>query len=52
MCSPGLPTPCPRRAGESELLRPLPLQVSPEEAKEHWESNYLFSLTKCNHAIW
>ncbi|XP_019369084.1 PREDICTED: protein strawberry notch homolog 2 isoform X1 [Gavialis gangeticus] len=27
-------------------------RVSPEEAKEHWESNYLFSLTKCNHAIW
>uniref|UniRef100_A0A7M4FDX8 Protein strawberry notch homolog 2 n=1 Tax=Crocodylus porosus TaxID=8502 RepID=A0A7M4FDX8_CROPO len=27
-------------------------RVSPEEAKEYWESNYLFSLTKCNHAVW
>uniref|UniRef100_A0A8C3FPW2 Protein strawberry notch homolog 2 n=1 Tax=Chrysemys picta bellii TaxID=8478 RepID=A0A8C3FPW2_CHRPI len=29
-----------------------PLQVRPEEAKEHWESSYLFSFTKCNHAVW
>ncbi|KAM9111818.1 protein strawberry notch homolog 2 isoform 2-T4 [Pangshura tecta] len=27
-------------------------QVRPEEAKEHWESSYLFSFTKCNHAVW
>ncbi|KAM6235824.1 protein strawberry notch homolog 2 isoform 2-T2 [Porphyrio hochstetteri] len=27
-------------------------RVPPEEAKEHWESSYHFSLTKCNHAIW
>ncbi|XP_030396722.1 protein strawberry notch homolog 2 isoform X1 [Gopherus evgoodei] len=27
-------------------------QVPPEEAKEHWESSYLFSFTKCNHAVW
>ncbi|XP_010000137.1 PREDICTED: protein strawberry notch homolog 2 [Chaetura pelagica] len=27
-------------------------QVPPEEAKEHWESSYLFSLTNCNHAVW
>uniref|UniRef100_A0A8C3XKG5 Protein strawberry notch homolog 2 n=1 Tax=Chelydra serpentina TaxID=8475 RepID=A0A8C3XKG5_CHESE len=27
-------------------------QVSPEEAKEHWESSYLFSFTNCNHAVW
>ncbi|XP_067415261.1 protein strawberry notch homolog 2 isoform X2 [Emydura macquarii macquarii] len=27
-------------------------RVLPEEAKEHWESSYLFSLTKCNHAVW
>jgi len=28
------------------------LQVLPEEAKEHWESSYQFSLKNCNHAIW
>lgn len=28
------------------------LQVLPEEAKEHWESCYQFSLKKCNHAVW
>uniref|UniRef100_A0A8C2TG94 Protein strawberry notch homolog 2 n=1 Tax=Coturnix japonica TaxID=93934 RepID=A0A8C2TG94_COTJA len=27
-------------------------QVTPEEAKEHWESCYHFSLKKCNHAVW
>ncbi|EMP24159.1 Protein strawberry notch like protein 2 [Chelonia mydas] len=27
-------------------------QVPPEEAKEHWESSYLFSFTNCNHAVW
>ncbi|XP_031363014.2 protein strawberry notch homolog 2, partial [Lonchura striata] len=27
-------------------------RVLPEEAKEHWESSYHFSLKKCNHAIW
>ncbi|XP_065601945.1 protein strawberry notch homolog 2 isoform X1 [Cyrtonyx montezumae] len=27
-------------------------QVTPEEAKEHWESCYRFSLKKCNHAVW
>ncbi|XP_074834764.1 protein strawberry notch homolog 2 isoform X3 [Carettochelys insculpta] len=27
-------------------------QVLPEEAKEHWESSYHFSFTKCNHAVW
>lgn len=28
------------------------LQVLPEEAKEHWENSYHFSLKKCNHAVW
>ncbi|XP_028569146.2 protein strawberry notch homolog 2 isoform X1 [Podarcis muralis] len=27
-------------------------QVLPEEAKEHWESSYAFSLEHCNHAVW
>uniref|UniRef100_A0A8C8SJX5 Protein strawberry notch homolog 2 n=1 Tax=Pelusios castaneus TaxID=367368 RepID=A0A8C8SJX5_9SAUR len=27
-------------------------RVMPKEAKEHWESSYVFSLTKCNHAVW
>ncbi|XP_035425823.1 protein strawberry notch homolog 2 isoform X1 [Cygnus atratus] len=27
-------------------------RVLPEEAKEHWESCYQFSLKKCNHAVW
>ncbi|XP_010076076.1 PREDICTED: protein strawberry notch homolog 2, partial [Pterocles gutturalis] len=27
-------------------------RVLPEEAKEHWESSYHFSLKKCNHAVW
>uniref|UniRef100_A0A803YID0 Protein strawberry notch homolog 2 n=1 Tax=Meleagris gallopavo TaxID=9103 RepID=A0A803YID0_MELGA len=27
-------------------------QVTPDEAKEHWESCYHFSLKKCNHAVW
>uniref|UniRef100_A0A8C6JKL6 Protein strawberry notch homolog 2 n=1 Tax=Melopsittacus undulatus TaxID=13146 RepID=A0A8C6JKL6_MELUD len=27
-------------------------RVLPEEAKEHWESSYHFSLKKCNHAAW
>ncbi|KFP63885.1 Protein strawberry notch 2, partial [Cariama cristata] len=27
-------------------------RVLPEEAKEHWESSYHFSLKNCNHAIW
>ncbi|KAM9369249.1 protein strawberry notch homolog 2 [Phaethornis superciliosus] len=27
-------------------------RVLPEEAQEHWESSYLFSLTNCNHAVW
>ncbi|KAH0625807.1 hypothetical protein JD844_034087 [Phrynosoma platyrhinos] len=27
-------------------------KVSPEEAKEHWENNYAFSLQYCNHAVW
>ncbi|XP_075300329.1 protein strawberry notch homolog 2 isoform X1 [Opisthocomus hoazin] len=27
-------------------------RVLPEEAKEHWESSYQFSLKNCNHAIW
>lgn len=30
----------------------LLLQVLPEEAKEHWESSYHFSLKNCNHALW
>ncbi|KAM3656559.1 protein strawberry notch homolog 2 [Ammospiza maritima maritima] len=27
-------------------------RVLPEEAKEHWESSYHFSLKNCNHAVW
>uniref|UniRef100_A0A8C0FSE3 Protein strawberry notch homolog 2 n=1 Tax=Bubo bubo TaxID=30461 RepID=A0A8C0FSE3_BUBBB len=27
-------------------------RVLPEEAKEHWESSYQFSLKNCNHAVW
>ncbi|XP_062816379.1 protein strawberry notch homolog 2 isoform X2 [Anolis carolinensis] len=27
-------------------------KVSPEDAKEHWESSYAFSLQFCNHAVW
>ncbi|KAJ7416702.1 Protein strawberry notch 2 [Pitangus sulphuratus] len=27
-------------------------RVVPEEAKEHWESSYHFSLKNCNHAVW
>ncbi|XP_060641049.2 protein strawberry notch homolog 2 isoform X1 [Anolis sagrei] len=27
-------------------------KVSPEDAKEHWESSYTFSLQFCNHAVW
>ncbi|XP_037679789.1 protein strawberry notch homolog 2 isoform X2 [Choloepus didactylus] len=27
-------------------------RVTAEEAKEHWESNYAFSLTHCSHAAW
>nr|XP_020649832.1 protein strawberry notch homolog 2 isoform X1 [Pogona vitticeps] len=27
-------------------------KVSPEEAQEHWESSYAFSLEYCNHAVW
>ncbi|XP_060131316.1 protein strawberry notch homolog 2 isoform X4 [Zootoca vivipara] len=27
-------------------------RVLPEEAKEHWESSYAFSLEHCNHAVW
>ncbi|XP_063259292.1 protein strawberry notch homolog 2 isoform X1 [Prinia subflava] len=27
-------------------------RVPPEEAKEHWESSYHFSLKNCNHAVW
>lgn len=27
-------------------------RVLPQEAKEHWESSYHFSFTKCNHAVW
>ncbi|XP_076977491.1 protein strawberry notch homolog 2 isoform X2 [Tamandua tetradactyla] len=27
-------------------------QVTAEEAKEHWESSYAFSLTHCSHAAW
>ncbi|XP_053156110.1 protein strawberry notch homolog 2 isoform X2 [Hemicordylus capensis] len=27
-------------------------RVSPEEAKEHWEDNYAFSLKNCSHAVW
>ncbi|XP_042335737.1 protein strawberry notch homolog 2 isoform X2 [Sceloporus undulatus] len=27
-------------------------KVSPEDAKEHWENNYTFSLQYCNHAVW
>ncbi|XP_027571631.1 protein strawberry notch homolog 2 isoform X1 [Pipra filicauda] len=27
-------------------------RVMPEEAKEHWESSYHFSLKNCNHALW
>nr|XP_056723637.1 protein strawberry notch homolog 2 [Euleptes europaea] len=27
-------------------------RVLPEQAKEHWESCYTFSLKHCNHAVW
>ncbi|XP_053437416.1 protein strawberry notch homolog 2 isoform X1 [Nycticebus coucang] len=27
-------------------------RVTPEEAKEHWESNYVYSLTHCSHTAW
>uniref|UniRef100_A0ACB8F257 Protein strawberry notch 2 n=1 Tax=Sphaerodactylus townsendi TaxID=933632 RepID=A0ACB8F257_9SAUR len=27
-------------------------RVLPEQAKEHWESSYAFSLKHCNHAVW
>ncbi|XP_010187288.1 PREDICTED: protein strawberry notch homolog 2 [Mesitornis unicolor] len=27
-------------------------RVLPEEAKEHWENSYHFSLKNCNHAVW
>ncbi|KAJ7412222.1 Protein strawberry notch 2 [Willisornis vidua] len=27
-------------------------RVMPEEAKEHWENSYHFSLKNCNHAMW
>ncbi|XP_044527645.1 protein strawberry notch homolog 2 [Gracilinanus agilis] len=27
-------------------------RVTAEDAKEHWESSYAFSLTHCNHAVW
>ncbi|XP_066061897.1 protein strawberry notch homolog 2 isoform X1 [Chamaea fasciata] len=27
-------------------------RVLPEDAKEHWESSYHFSLKNCNHAVW
>lgn len=37
--------------GKSLMLSVL-LQVLPEEAKEHWESSYHFSLKNCNHAVW
>lgn len=34
------------------LMLSVVLQVLPEEAKEHWESSYHFSLKNCNHAVW
>lgn len=34
------------------LMLSVLLQVVPEEAKEHWESSYHFSLKNCNHAVW
>lgn len=34
------------------LMLSVLLQVLPEEAKEHWESSYHFSLKNCNHAVW
>lgn len=27
-------------------------QVTAEEAREHWESGYAFSLTHCSHTAW
>ncbi|XP_061457089.1 protein strawberry notch homolog 2 isoform X2 [Rhineura floridana] len=27
-------------------------QVSPEDAKDHWEANYAFSFEHCSHAVW
>lgn len=37
---------------EKFLMLSVVLQVLPEEAKEHWESSYHFSLKNCNHAVW
>lgn len=27
-------------------------QVTAEEAREHWENSYAFSLTHCSHTAW
>lgn len=34
------------------LLKKYQRVKSPEDAKEHWESAYTFSLKYCNHAVW
>uniref|UniRef100_A0A672U3W9 Protein strawberry notch homolog 2 n=1 Tax=Strigops habroptila TaxID=2489341 RepID=A0A672U3W9_STRHB len=41
-----------RQAESLDSLQKKYRRVLPEEAKEHWESSYHFSLKKCNHAAW